>query len=133
MAHFILFFFFFFLPFFLFLFVQSRLGLLQFLGYHFSEHTLDYVHGKVNLRPLDIETGHQSDGIVTGCEEENAPESCGFDDVGGRRGVLEGDAADEAATTHWGGNEGGEVGRKGGKAGVEVLCDGGDVGLERWG
>jgi len=128
-AHFILFFFFFFL----FFFVQSRSRLLQFLGYHFSKHTLDYVHGKVNLRPLDIETGHQPDGIVTGCEEENAPESCGVDDLGGQRGVLEGDAPYEAATTNWGGNEGGEVGRKGGKACVEVLCDGGDVGLERWG
>ena len=102
------------------------------MGYHFSKYTLDYIHGKVNLGPLDIETGHQSDGIVTGCEEENAPESCGVDDFGGQRGVLKGDAPYEASTTNGGGNEGGEVGRKGGKAGVEVLCDGGDMGLECW-
>jgi hypothetical protein len=82
---------------------------------------------------LDIETGHQTDGIFTSSEEENAPESCGVDDAGGQRGVVEGDAAYEAATTNRGGNERGEVGRKSGKASVEVVCDGGDVCLERWG
>ena len=121
--------------FFSFFFVQIRSRrLLRFLGYDFSEHALDYVHGKVHLGPLDIETGHEPDGIFTGGEEENAPESCGVDNVGGERGVVEGDAAYEAATTNGGGgNERGEVGGEGGKACVEVVCDGGDVGLEGWG
>ena len=114
-------------------FVQIRSRLLRFLGFDFSKHTLDYVHGKVNLGPLDIETGHEADGIFTSGEEENAPESCGVDNVGGERSVVEGDAAYEAATTNGGGNERGEVGGKGGQACVEVVCDGGDVGLEGWG
>lgn len=100
--------------------------------YYFSEHTFNYVHGQVNLCPLDIETGHHPDGVLARGEEENAPESRGVEDGGGQRGILEGDAPYEAPATDGGGNEGREVGRQGGKARVEVVRDGGDVGLEGW-
>jgi len=64
--------------------------------YHFPEHTFGDVHGKVDLYPLDIETGHEADGVPAGREEEQATEVGGVDDRGGQRGVLEGDATYEA-------------------------------------
>jgi len=101
--------------------------------YHLSEHTLDDVHGEVDLCALDIEAGDEPDGILASGEEENAAEAGSVDDLGGQRGVLEGDAAYEAAATGGAGDERGEERGEGGEARVEVVCDGGDVRFECWG
>jgi len=83
-------------------FVQIQ-SALRFL-YEFSEHAFNHIHGKVNLCPLDTETGYKADGVLAG-REEKAPKSCGIDKPGGHRSVLEGDSSDEASTTNGGRNE----------------------------